>query len=100
MNKQEYPEYITKQDVLKFMDISIRDCEDPHNACKVISDKIETEFNKDSEVKMLNDNFVVKVNSNDVEFENRDLYVVPNIKDNRVKNNKNINATLIQSSSI
>jgi hypothetical protein len=98
VNKQEYPEYITKQDVLKFMDISIRDCQDPHNACKVISNKIKEEFNKGSEVKILDDNFVVKIDSKDVEFENRDLYVVPNIKNNRVE--KRINATVIQSSSI
>lgn len=98
MNKQEYPEYITKQDILKFIDISVSACANPYNACKMISNKIKKEFNKSSEIKLVNGNYVVVVDAENIEFETKNLYVVPNINDNKLE--KKTNSTVIQSKSI
>lgn len=98
MNKQEYPEYITKQDILKFIDISVSACANPYNACEMISNKIKKEFDKSSEIKLVNGNYVVVVDAENIEFETKNLYVVPNINDNKLE--KKTNSTVIQSKSI
>lgn len=85
MSQSNYPEYITKEDILKFTDLSINESDDVYDACRLIKEYIKNEFNKKSEIRYINDTIVVHISSNIIEFEDSDIYVVPNINGNKIE---------------
>lgn len=85
MSQSNYPEYITKEDILKFTDLSINESDNVYDACRLIKEYIKNEFNKESEIRYINDTIVVHISSNIIEFEDLDIYVVPNINENKIE---------------
>lgn len=85
MNQSNYPEYITKEDILKFTDISISESDNVYESCLLIKEYIEDKFNKKSEIRYIRDTLVVYIDSDILEFEDSDILVVPNIDNNKIE---------------